>query len=205
MKGNMNARTRSNVTAFAFIMCIVVIGGIVVYYQFMKRQQMESAVQVPTTEVEKLIARDMEMGYPETPAEVMKLWGRLNQCLYNTDLDDEQFTALVGQLRCMYSTELLAANPEKEQTERVKKELEQFRDKDGKIVNYSTDTGKSVRYKKVEGKECADTRISYFINYDKKYTKSFQDFLLIKEKGKWKIQGFREAETQDSAQKEKKS
>ena len=143
MKERLNAKTRSNVTAFAFIMCIVVIGGIVVYYQFMKRQQMESAVQVPTTEVEKLLAKDMEMGYPETPAEVMKLWGRLNQCLYNTELSDEQFTAMVGQLRCMYSKELLAANPENDQIGRINKELEQFRDKDGKIVNYSTD--KSAR------------------------------------------------------------
>lgn len=38
--------------------------------------------------------------------EVMKLWGRYNQCLYNSNMTDEQREELVKKLRYMYSEEL---------------------------------------------------------------------------------------------------
>ena len=106
--------TGKKLAAFSFFMCMVVIGGMAVYYQYMKRQQLKSTTQTPTTEVQKLIDKDLDQGYPETPVEVMKLWGRYNQCLYNSNMTDEQREELVKKLRYMYSEELAQKNPEKE-------------------------------------------------------------------------------------------
>lgn len=105
--------TGKKLAAFSFFMCMVVIGGMAVYYQYMKRQQLKSTTQTPTTEVQKLIDKDLDQGYPETPVEVMKLWGRYNQCLYNSNMTDEQREELVKKLRYMYSEELAQKNPEK--------------------------------------------------------------------------------------------
>ena len=110
--------TGKKLAAFSFFMCMVVIGGMAVYYQYMKRQQLKSTTQTPTTEVQKLIDKDLDQGYPETPVEVMKLWGRYNQCLYNSNMTDEQREELVKKLRYMYSEELAQKNPEKEHVQK---------------------------------------------------------------------------------------
>ncbi|MCH5265997.1 MAG: hypothetical protein J1F02_08870 [Lachnospiraceae bacterium] len=202
MKANFGEKTRKNITAFSFIMCLVVVGAMGIYYQYMKRQQLQTEVHTPTTEVEKLIAKDLEVGYPETPTEVMKLWGRINQCIYNTALDDEEFDALLGQLRAMYSKELLEQNPENAHKNRLQEEVKEFQADKNKIVSYSAETGNGVKYKTINNQECADIRISYFINNGSGYVKNFQDFILVKEDGKWKIQGFKDVQTEKSTEKE---
>ena len=103
---------RSNLITFILLMVVLVVAGLLVYYQYMHKQQRQDVVQTPATETEKLLAKDMEMGYPETPAELMKLWCRFNQCIYNTRLDDEQLKTLSKQIRVMYSAELLEKNSE---------------------------------------------------------------------------------------------
>ena len=112
MKKKSGTNAKNKLILFIFLMCLLVVGGLVVYYQYMRKQQMQGMEKVPTTEAEKLIAKDMEVGYPETPTELLKLWGRINQCIYNTDLNDEEQEALFRQLRMMYSSELLEQNEE---------------------------------------------------------------------------------------------
>lgn len=180
-----------NLVIYTVIICILVgvaLGG---YYKMMKRQQDIESARTPKTETDKLIAKDLESGYPDTPAEVMKLWGRYNQCMYNTAMSDEQFTALLEQMRRMYSSELLDANPEVDHGTNLREEIEDFREQKSKIVSYSADTGGSVQYKTVNNKECAYLQISYFISKKDGYSKVFEDFLMVKEDDKWKILGFK--------------
>ena len=129
------AKKRRSIVTFSFVICLVAVAAIGGYYQVMKRQKMQSEVKIPTTELEKLIAKDLDIGYPETPTEVMKLWGRLNQCIYNSKTDDEQFKSLVLQIRKMYSTDLLEQNPEEQHIQKFSEEVEQFKDDKKKIVS----------------------------------------------------------------------
>ncbi len=185
-------KKHNGLVVFVIVLCFVVAGCLIGYYKMMKRQQ-QTEESTPTTEAEKLIAKDLESDYPETPKEVMKLWGRINQCLYNTTLEDDQFTSLLGQLRVLYSSELLEENTEENHRKKLKEEIEEFRGDKGKIVSYSAETGKTVQYKKVNGKQCADIQISYFINQKSGYSKLYEDFVLVKEDGKWKVLGFKES------------
>ena len=185
------AKKRRSIVTFSFVICILAVAAVGGYYQFMKRQQMQSEVKAPTTELEKLIAKDLEIGYPETPTEVMKLWGRLNQCIYNTKLSDEEFDALLDQLRMLYSTDLLDVNTKENQYEKLSAEVEEFKSDKKKIVSYSADTGSSVQYKNINGRDCAYLKISYFMNTGgRSYAKTYQDFILVDQEGKWKILGF---------------
>lgn len=203
MKNKQGKNMKKNISAFSFVMCIVVVGAMVAYYQYMKKQQQQTAIQTPTTEVEKLIAKDFKMGYPETPTEVMRLWGRVTQCMYNSTLSDEQFSSLLKQLRTMYSSDLLNENQEKEHHEKLKKEIDEFQSEKSKIVSYSTDTGVSTQYQTINGKECAYARLSYFVNKGNGYVKIFQNYILTRESGKWKILGFEPDEEKKATKEEK--
>ncbi|MCH5252171.1 MAG: hypothetical protein J1F22_04290 [Lachnospiraceae bacterium] len=195
-------KLKKNMTAFTFIACMVVLGCLAVYYQYMKKEQMETEVRTPTTEVEKLIAKDLKTGYPETPTEVMKLWGRLNQCLYNASVDEEEFLSLLKQLRVMYSSDLLESNKEESHLSKLEEEVGEFKQDKSKIVSYSAEPATSVEYKTIGGRECANIRISYFINNSGKYAKSYQDFILVNEDDKWKILGFQAAKQNQVTDKE---
>ena len=59
-KGNQQ-NTRKRIIGFILVMGLLVVGALGIYYQYMKKQQAESAGHTPTTEVEKLIAKDLEM------------------------------------------------------------------------------------------------------------------------------------------------
>ncbi len=183
-------RGRGGTIAFVIVLCLLVGAVLISYYKIMKRQQIRQADQTPKTETEKLIAKDIEAGYPETPAEVLKLWGRINQSIYNNSLTDEQFSSLVKQLRVLYSSDLLASNDEAAQIQKFRLETEEFQEEKSKIVSYSAGS-KATQYKSINHRECAYLKLSYFINKKKGYTKNFQDFILVKEDGKWKVLGFK--------------
>lgn len=191
-----------SLTVFAVIMCLVVVGGLGIYYQILKKQHMRTQTHTPTTETEKLIAKDLDVGYPETPMEVMKLWGRINQCMYNSALTDEQYSQLLGQLRCLYSSELLEENKEEDHSVKLKNEIAEFQEKKSKIINYSAETGQKIQYKTIRDRDCAYIKISYFIGRKTGHTKLYQNFVLIQEEGKWKILGFKDKKEEPVSEEE---
>ncbi len=180
-----------NLVVYVIVISVLVGVALAGYYKIMKRQQVSESDQTPKTEAEKLIAKDLEAGYPDTPAEVMKLWGRYNQCIYNSGLTDEQYGLLLKQLRMMYSSDLLSQNKEEDQSIKLKAEIDEFQGNKSKIVSYSTDTGKSVQYKTLNNRECAYLKLSYFISQKNGYSQVYEDFILVKEDGAWKILGFK--------------
>ena len=193
---------RNKIIMFCFIMCLVVVGALIAYYQFLRRQQSEETVKTPVTATDKLIDKDIENGYPDTPAEVLELWGRITQNLYN-NAGGDAVDKLAKQLRVMYSSELLEQNEESAHIEKLKKELETFRENKIKILNYSTDTGSNIQYKTVNGRECAYMRLSFLLTRSQRgYMKMYQDFVLAKEDDKWKVIGFQETQQESVSDEE---
>ncbi len=202
MKKKKSGSSRNKIIMFCFIMCLVIAGALIAYYQFMRRQHSQQAEKTPSTEVEKLIAKDIENGYPDSPTEVMKLWGRITQCLYNNAGGDD-VEKLVQQIRVMYSSELLEQNQEKAHLDKVKTELDNFRENKIKILNYSVDAGSNVQYKTVNNRECAYICFSSILTQKKRgYMKMYQDFILAKEDGKWKVIGFQEVKQEPASEEE---
>lgn len=194
-----------NMSVFAGIVCIIVIGIMFVYYQHKNSDKSEWGSNA-SSEVEKLSTKDLEVAYPETPSEVMKLYGRICQCIYNTDVSEEETEKLLTQLRMLYSTTLLEQNSLEEQKDNLEGELKEFASKKRKIVNYSVDKSSSVKYKEIDGKECAYVQMSFFMSEKGKYSKSFQSYVLVKEESEWKILAFKkdvDAEGEQKTEKEK--
>ncbi len=195
-------KKKSNLITFIVFIVLLVAAGLVIYYQYMHKQQIHELDKTPTTETEKLIAKDLEIGYPETPVEVMKLWGRLNMCVYNSALDEAQFASLLDQMRMLYSKELLEQNQRDVHQKRLQEEVSEFQGNKNKIVSYSADTGTSTVYKQIQGRDSAKVRVSYFINRGGTYVKQFQEYILVKEDQKWKILGFQEESTEQKVSKQ---
>lgn len=181
-----------NMSIFAFLTCLIVIGILMVFYQ-RKNDLATSDDSEPKTESGKIAAKDLEVDYPATPTEVMKFLGRINKCLYNSDLSEEEQGQLLEQLRGLYSQKLLEQNPPEEHKQNLVKELDEFSSKTYRIVNYTVDKSSSVKYETVEGQECAYLQVAYFVKNRKesKSATSVQDYVLVKEDNKWKILAFK--------------
>ena len=75
--------------------------GVRAYQQ--KEAEEKAEASLPKTEVGKLLAKDLDLEYPGTPnGEVVKLFWRINKCLYDTNMKEKDQKALFQQLRRLY-------------------------------------------------------------------------------------------------------
>lgn len=183
-----------NMSVFAFVTCLIVIGIIFVFYQHKNGKETDGGSgSVP--EVQRLAEKDLELGYPGTPSEVLKLLGRINQCIYNSEgLGDEYLDKLLNQIRMLYSTSLLEQNSFEEHKKNLLAETEEFYSKKRRIVNYTVDKSSETKYKTIDGKSCAYLQMAFFMNEKGNYSKSYQDYVLVNEDNKWKILAFKKNE-----------
>ena len=190
-------KKKRGLLTFVVIVSLVVLGALAVYYQYMKRQQMQETVHTPTTETEKLVAKDLEMGYPETPKEVIKLFGRMNQCIYNKKLSDDDFSSLVGQLRTLYCDDLKELNSQEKMESDIEEEKETYQSQNRKMSNYKIDEEQKYQYKTIDGVQMVYLKFSYFIRADSNYNTVNWYAILVKEDDKWKIREFNPLGTEE--------
>ena len=165
----------------------------------------EEETKLPTTEVGKLEAKDLELKYPGSPTEVVKLYWRLNKCMYNTRLKDKDFESLLKQLRFLYDEEFLAqeGNDYEDMLETFKEEKKKFTKEKRLISSYTVDSEKDVVYGEIDGRECATLTTSTIEKVDDKNTQTFEKFVCRKDAdGKWKILGWELTDSSESFSKE---
>ena len=138
--------------------------------------------------------KDLTDSYPETPREVVKLYGRIAKCLYKEGMTDKQLETLVCQLRLLFDEQLLRENPLETQLETLDYDLKKFHEDDKTIINYRVEDDTLVKGK-VKGKEAATIVLSLSIKKGKYYTRTNEQFLLRQNYlGHWKIVGWQLAE-----------
>ncbi|WP_313132732.1 DUF6715 family protein [Anaerocolumna sp.] len=144
------------------------------------------------TELELLLAKDIEKDYPSSPREVIKLYTRIMKSFYNEDLTDEQVNQLAKQIRYLYDDELLANNSYEDYLLELKVEITEYKNKKRNIMNETIEDSNKVNYYTKDGKECASLTAGYTIKEKDSYTKLYEDFILRKdEQGNWKIIGWK--------------
>lgn len=190
---------KTNMITGILLLVVIVAAGCFVGYRFLtKEKKTEEIEKAPATEMEKLLAKDIEGAYPGTPDELMKLWCRYNQCIYNNaSADDEEMGALLKKVRILFSEELLEKNTQEAHLEKLKKEVEEFRSEKKIIISCSTETGEAPVYKTIKNRESVRVKISYFIKCGDEYVKQYQVYILVRENDKWKILGFKKASKEE--------
>lgn len=152
-----------------------------------------------SSEVKKLREKDLELEYPSTPTEVVKLYWRLNRCMYNNSLKQEEQEALLKQLRILYDEELLAeeGNSWDAMLANFEKDAKTFRKEKRTISTYTVDPENSVQYAELEGKECATLTATVMEMAKSKSTRAYAKFMCRKDDdGKWKIVGWEQTDAQ---------
>lgn len=175
------------------IVIAVLIVGAFTFVAFRSPKTVEDVTDV--TEKDELMNRNIDVNYPATPREVMKLYNRYLLCLYGVEggeLSSEELNALGKKMRGMYDEELLEGNPEETNLTSLSQELAAFRSS-GKVMIQANICGSNeVEFIEVKGSQGALLQASYFIKKGKEeFSRTYQQFLLRKdESGKWKILGF---------------
>lgn len=185
------------VIAAVTTMVIAAALGLGGYYYLNNKPEAEKVEK--KTEAESILSKDFEISYPETPTEVVKMYCRIVQCMYNNSLEEEDIQAMTDKMRMLFSNELLENNPKEQHLQDLKKERESYQKNRAAIANYTVEKNSSVNYKTVEKEEMATLEAAFLVNFkkDSSYKKSNEEFILRKEDGKWKIVGWKLVESKD--------
>lgn len=191
----MNKMTKKIIGAFVGI---ITVGAIVLagYFLLSKEGQKDGEETLPTTEVGKLLAKDLDTKYPETPTEVVKLYWRISSCIYNSDLSDKQFEKMLKQLRKLYDDEFL--NSAKNDYKTMLKNFQKDKEKRNKAKEVFSATvvqkNDTLSVSEVDGKEVTSVVTATLIKAKSKSYRLYEEFMCRKDaKGKWKILGWRES------------
>lgn len=152
------------------------------------------------TEVQKLLDKDIDTKYPETPTEVVKLYWRYNKCIYNTSMNDKDLQGMVKQLRKLYDEELLAGegNSWDEMLEQVKKDQKSYLKKEKKIASYVVQKNSTIQTAELEDRECATLISGVLVKEKSKRDQVYEKFMCRKDQdGKWRILGWQQTADED--------
>ncbi|MCI8409137.1 MAG: hypothetical protein HFJ09_07710 [Lachnospiraceae bacterium] len=200
MKNSKQKTTTIIVIMFAVVVAIA-IGFWTILEHGRNKVKEENIIRSKNEEVNTLVNKDLNINYPSTPREVLKMYSRLQTCAYNQGLSEKDLTAVIEQMRVLFDDDLIAANSLEQQLEDLKKEIKEFQKKKQTISNYVIDKDSSVKEKKIKEKEYATLVVSYLIKEDRGYNKTYEQFILRKdEENKWKILGWDLVKGEDEEQ-----
>ena len=180
---------------FLCLFAAVVVGG----FLMLTRNKDKGTAEIPaeSSETDILIKKDLIFDYPATPREVLKLYCRITMCLYNEDLTDTQRKKLVGQLRGLYSSELLAINPEDEQISLLKGDREEYKKANKTIFQYKISKADDIRYIDSKGGKTAIVQMVFTTKAGGNLDRVFEEFSLIRDDNDhWKIMGWQKMENE---------
>ena len=192
-------KNKKKITSAFFIMLIIVVLAVTGYYVINKKITQDAAdeVKLPNTEYGKLLAKDLDTAYPKTPTEVVKLYWRFNQCMYNEDdLSNSEFEGLLKQLRRLYDDEFLSHsdNSWDKMLKNFKLDKKKYKSNKQKISSYIVQNNDNVKIEEEKGKECAILYTNTLVKKGSDRVRLYEKFMCRKDSsGNWKILGWSNA------------
>lgn len=140
------------------------------------------------TETDQILAWDMETEYPQTVREVLKHYNEVISCLYNEEYSETEFTSLAELSRTFLDEEFLDSNPWEDYKKELKQDIETYHEKNKMIVSSAVDNNNEIKYKTVDGDDCANAKSSYYIKENGTYSCIYKMYVMRKDtEGNWKI------------------
>lgn len=174
-----------------FIMLVVAAAAIGGFFVLSRYVNEDASKVTETSELGKLLNKDLESAYPATPREVVKFYNRINSIMYGGEVTEEQFSDLLKQMRQLFDEELLAENDFEKQLEEFSKDVKDYEENSKSIVSYNLPENSLVNHYKKDGAEMASLDVGYMLKEKDEYTKMTEEFILRQDaEGKWKILGW---------------
>ncbi|MGF7146046.1 hypothetical protein HNQ56_004495 [Anaerotaenia torta] len=182
------AKNRTTVTVIT--MLVVALGILSFYFYWSFRSvPLEGTSEKNMTETERLLNLDLEEAYPETPREVVKLFGGMIKVIYDNP-SDEEVKELAIKIRELYDDEFLAINPEETYLMNLYSDIAAWKEKKRRISTYYLVKQDQEQRKELEGREYATVFISYTIQENTKISETWKVMLRQNENHQWKILGW---------------
>ncbi|MBQ4282552.1 MAG: hypothetical protein IJB96_01330 [Lachnospira sp.] len=139
-------------------------------------------------ELEALLTRDIDNGYPQSPKEVVKLYSRITEAYYKTKLTEDQINTLGRQARKLFDEELLGTQTEEEFLAALKKDIEEYNNLNRYVSDYKVDESENVEYKTFDERKYASLNAVYMIRQGSALANSNTKYMLRQDgEGRWKI------------------
>lgn len=189
-------KKKNKFKAFYIILILVVLG--VAYYLYIDSRPQKEVEIEENAEVVRLINKNIDEKYPETPREVVRLYNRIILCFYNEEYTNNQLISLTNQARKLYDEELLEKNPYDEYFERLTAEIEEYKKNNRTIGSCLLESNRDVEYYALDEKKYSEVNCVYYLKGDEGTTKVSEEYVLRKdEEGKWKIVYWKLADKED--------
>lgn len=186
---NGKKRTAATVT-FMTILAVVII---ITYFYWTNRTQPLRSSENKLTEVQKMADTDLELYYPKTPTQLVKLFAGMMKTMYNHPSDND-IKALALKVRELYDPEFLKSNPEKTYLKNLYEELADWKKKNRRITKYVlTEQDKNLE-KEISGVNYATRYIKFTLQESTKFTETWDVLMRQDKNGQWKILGWKVTE-----------
>jgi hypothetical protein len=195
-KGMGKARKKTATTIGLMTMFAIIVLMFYFYWTHRTDPLEETSVD-ELSEYEKIMNVDLELYYPETPRETVKLFARIMKALYN-DPKDAEVEPLAMKIRELYDKDFLANNPEETYLKNLKSDIASWKDKDRRITNYLLVNEELEKESVVEGVKYSVNYVSYTIQENGKFTETWKVLLRQDENKKWKIIGWEFVPAEDA-------
>ena len=168
----------------AFILC----AGLVLYFSFFKGSRTSTS---GATLFQEVTSRDLSKNYPQTPVEVANVYCSIVKCMYTEDLTEDQLFTLCGQMRALYSRELLESNPINDMLYRLEQEIELYKDEKISVSSFVIEPAEDVEYTVISDKKRANVEFHFTLKGAKVSRLPEEIMLEEDDKREFKIIGWR--------------
>jgi hypothetical protein len=183
-------KSKKRTTTTIVVMTLLAVIILVFYYYWSNRTDpLEDASVENLTDVEKLLKKDLDIYYPETPREVVKLFGSMMKTLYD-NLEDDEIEALATKIRELYDEEFLTNNPLDTYLNSLYTDIAAWKEKDRRITNYLLVNDDLEQESEIDGVKYSVNYISFTIQESRKFTETWKVLLRQDKDSKWKILGW---------------
>lgn len=163
------------------------------YYRAVNSDGEDVEETATVSDVDKLLAKDLQDNYPLTVCQVVQLFTRIQKCYYNEKCSNEEIVKLAYMATELFDAELLENNPFDEYFTDLEDEINEFRKTNKTISRVIVGKSSEVEYSTIDEVKYASLDCIYYTTDDMGTYKIVTTYILRKdEEDRWKILGWQE-------------
>lgn len=186
-------KKKKSFSSAAILLAFILCAGLVLYFSFFKGSRTSTS---GATLFQEVTSRDLSKNYPQTPVEVANVYCSIVKCMYTEDLTEDQLFTLCGQMRALYSRELLESNPINDMLYRLEQEIELYKDEKISVSSFVIEPAEDVEYTVISDKKRANVEFHFTLKGAKVSRLPEEIMLEEDDKREFKIIGWRAHEKQ---------
>lgn len=171
------------------VILVAVIGGFAFYLSHKSRTGAEEEVE--STQVQKVLQKDLDRNYPPTPKEVVKYFAEITKCFYNEEYSEDDLEKMAVKIQELYDAELVANKSQEDYLQDLRSEIAGMKEQKSTIYSYELSASTDVEFFTEKDYDCARLYCTFNVKQGAGTVPSMEQFVLRKdEDGHWKILGW---------------